>query len=688
MTKESRIFAICLLSIMVFLSIKADTIPNIDSLIRVASDNRDPAKMLSSLKMLSVINREKPKEVLYLKKLLDEATRVDSVRVLYDALFNLSRHYYNLPNSDSLTYWVQYTDSVVRIKKDNPDVYYDVHSLICKDFLYQGYIDLSIDEAIKLQNRAQETGHIYGMICSSEALGVIYQTTHRDSLSIIAFQDALDKLEAIDGDLYYRIYIVSNLIRSNLQQHRLDNAEKLLNKYAAYLDQRDEINRKNKVVYSVNWHRWLMYSFYVDLYVQKNKIDKATHALKRTQAYAQTIDYSKSQDYSTYYYYYAQACYYKKVKEYTKALEAIDILLTELVDPDIMQLKTDILFEQGNYEEATLLHKRSIQLTEERNNEAFSRQVTQLRNLYDVNDKELQTHELELSNMKIEQKQDQLLFSLLVLIILLIPVCILIRLLWHSRKLKNALIEEKRDLLEAKDRLYQAKIKAETDSQIKSAFIANISHEIRTPLNAIVGFSSLVTEPPYDEDKSEYITIINKNSDLLLNLINDVLDLSRMEVGNLRFSLAPCELNNCCKELLTSMEPKVASGVKLTLSASQKSFILQTDPLRLKQLLLNLLSNATKFTTAGEINLAFETDNKKRQVKFTITDTGRGIPPEKQAQIFERFEKLDEDIQGTGLGLSICKTIAERLGGIVSIDSAYTTGARFVFIHPYDVPDY
>ena len=193
---------------------------------------------------------------------------------------------------------------------------------------------------------------------------------------------------------------------------------------------------------------------------------------------------------------------------------------------------------------------------------------------------------------------------------------------------------------------------------------------MRTPLNAIVGFSELLASSEYsEEEKIRFAGEVNHSSELLLNLVNDVLDLSRLESGKIKFSVKPNDLVACCQRALDSIRHRVKPGVRLTFTPSLESYTLNTDALRLQQLLTNLLSNAAKFTSEGEINLSF-------------TDTGCGIPEDKCEKIFERFEKLDDFIQGTGLGLSVCQIISEQLNGSLSVDISYKDGARFVFIHP------
>ena len=215
----------------------------------------------------------------------------------------------------------------------------------------------------------------------------------------------------------------------------------------------------------------------------------------------------------------------------------------------------------------------------------------------------------------------------------------------------------------------------------KTDFVANISHEIRTPLNAIVGFSGLL-KGSEEEERAEYIKVISNNSDLLLNLVSDVLDLSRLDTDKLSLNIQTTNIRECCQQVLDTVRNRVAAKVNLTFTHSEEPLMVQTDPLRLQQLLLNILSNAVKFTEEGEINLDYKVAPNPGQVIISVTDTGCGIPLDKQQVIFNRFEKVDNFKQGAGLGLSICMAISEHLGGKLYVDSSYTQGARFVFVLP------
>lgn len=233
------------------------------------------------------------------------------------------------------------------------------------------------------------------------------------------------------------------------------------------------------------------------------------------------------------------------------------------------------------------------------------------------------------------------------------------------------------------EELLVAKEKAEESNRLKTAFLANMSHEIRTPLNAIVGFSSvLVSDDSSPPEKAQYCDIIQKNSDLLLHLINDILDISRMESGKIKFVWEECDVVELCQTALSTAEYGRKTSALFLFETPVASLVIKTDAQRLKQVLINLLSNAAKFTPSGSIKLAIAIDKQHQQLELSVSDTGCGIPSDKSDRVFERFEKLNEYSQGTGLGLAISRLIVENLGGKIWVDKDYTEGARFVFTHP------
>ena len=251
---------------------------------------------------------------------------------------------------------------------------------------------------------------------------------------------------------------------------------------------------------------------------------------------------------------------------------------------------------------------------------------------------------------------------------------------FRTKRLKDELLRSDKDLRVAKDR-------AEESNRLKSAFLANMSHEIRTPLNSIVGFSDvLAVEGSTEEERQSYFQIIKTNSDLLLRLINDILDLSRLEANRVTLTWEECDVVLLCRQGVASVSfSRQSSDNQFLFTTSFETYRMETDIQRMQQVIINLLSNADKFTKKGKITLDFSVDEKTGMAVFSVTDTGCGIPKEKQKLVFERFEKLNEYAQGTGLGLSICKLIVSKWKGAIWIDPDYTGGARFIFSHPLKI---
>ena len=241
-------------------------------------------------------------------------------------------------------------------------------------------------------------------------------------------------------------------------------------------------------------------------------------------------------------------------------------------------------------------------------------------------------------------------------------------------------------LKETEQKLIIARDKAEELDRLKSAFLANMSHEIRTPLNAIVGFSSLLAETDSRSERQEYIKIVQENNELLLQLISDILDLSKIEAGTFNFVYTNVDVNETCAEIIKSMSMKVSKGVELIFEEPFPECYLYTDKNRFTQVISNFINNALKFTQQGCITLGYEQVSHQK-IKFYVRDTGMGIPEEKQKSIFERFVKLNTFVQGTGLGLSICKSIVSQMGGEIGVDSTEGIGSCFWFTHPYHAAD-
>lgn len=232
------------------------------------------------------------------------------------------------------------------------------------------------------------------------------------------------------------------------------------------------------------------------------------------------------------------------------------------------------------------------------------------------------------------------------------------------------------------EELRVAKEKAENLDRLKSAFLANMSHEIRTPLNAIVGFASLLVESDDKKERQDYVDIMQENTELLLQLISDILDLSKIEAGTLDFTMDHLDIKSFCEDIMRNYDIKEDKPVPVLLAPDLPEYYIYTDKKRLMQVITNFINNALKFTNEGQIILEYRHKAESNEIEFAVTDTGMGIAPDKVDQVFDRFVKLNSFSKGTGLGLSICRSIIEHLGGTIGAESEIGVGSRFWFTHP------
>ena len=591
----------------------------------------------------------------------------------------MGRYYCSLNKLDSLLYWGGIFDSVTKVRKETPHEAFDFLNYYCRYYLNNEEYELAMNEAVRLQMLSDETGNLQGTISSNEYLGLIYIMIGRDRDAATALEKGMSLLKESGGQPDYEMQLTPFLLIAYLRLNELEKMRSLLVYYESVIHMMESEQPAKWMNYPFRQKYCFLYSYYTNLYIAEDKPKEAKKAMQQASSYVD--DTNRNDPFLISVYNLAMARYYFYVKKYPEAIREIDKVLSVDYSTEPLKLKAEILKAAGKKEEALVFYDQLLTFVEQINVKAFTRQLNQLRTLHDLNEQKIQEQRLVYQKEQLSQKQTQLTVSLVFFGVLLLLFSFLLRYVYHVRKLKDDLQKERGVLIDTTDKLRIAKEQAEESNRLKSAFVANISHEIRTPLNAIVGFSGLL-EDADEEERKEFIRIINNNSDLLLDLVNDVLDLSRLESGSYNLNLKECNIYACCKDVEKSVQQKIQPGVNLTLTCSEKDFVMKTDILRLQQLLLNLLTNAAKFTAQGEINLDYQVDKEKMQVIFSVTDTGCGVPPDKQESIFNRFEKVDEFKQGAGLGLPICRTIAGLFGGTLTVDPAYTGGARFIFVHP------
>lgn len=656
----------------------------LDSLNQAYQATDDPRAKLPLLCRIVKFHWQKPEEPHIWQKIIDLSLSLDSLNRAYESMGSLCRYYFNADKMDSVYYWGAQIDSISRLHNDCPDALFKVGYIICTRQVWEKNYDLAMDETMRQLARAKEKNQPYGLMLSHHNRAYILQAIGRDSDAVVAFREGMKWFPQNMRDSLFVQQYLGEMIESTLRLNYLDESEQLLKRYRRLVEATERKFKENNLPFPSPWQKWNVYSFLADLSARRGQLKQAREYIELIRDDVENNP-DKSLEEMKFPYYHTLALYYNETKDYARAIEAVEKAYAVRNRLGLLAFKASLLRKAGRDDEAIAAYKHLFVVGDSTRNEALSRQIKQIYSINNLNDREKQECDLECRNEQIAVKQRLLVFLGCLLGGLLITLYFLSRLYKRSCRLKRELIREKKSLIETEKGLLQAKEDAEEANREKSAFIASISHEIRTPLNAIVGFSELLTDDEYEEEeKLSFAAHINTNSELLMTLINDVLDLSRLESGNYHVLLKPCDVVACCRGALDGMRHRADEGVELRLDTPVDSYTLLTDGQRLHQLLTNLLTNAAKFTRRGSITLSLNIDEEARRICFAVTDTGCGIPEDKFNAVFQHFEKLDEFQQGTGLGLPICRNIALRLNGTLFIDPAYKEGARLVFIHPIE----
>lgn len=382
--------------------------------------------------------------------------------------------------------------------------------------------------------------------------------------------------------------------------------------------------------------------------------------------------------------------YYVATKQYEKALEVQDRIIS-VYHPNDKSFIEDVLnraaiyYEMGDLSQAARYYNEYYTLNDSAQISNENITAGEFAAMLGVERLNLEKSELQ------QQMQQRDLTNKQRIIIFLIALLTLGFIIFYREHLLNGrlrisqkqLSEKNNELLRSQEELKYAKEQAEDGSRMKSEFIQNMSHEIRTPLNSIVGFSQILSSYFSDsDDTKEYAHIIEQNSTNLLQLVNDVLDLSYLDGEREIPAQTIADITGVCQTCIDQVRFKLKPDVQLIFIPERENFTMQTNPDRISQILMNLLQNAAKFTQEGSITLTYHIREEEKIILFSVTDTGIGIPADKQEAVFERFTKLDSFVPGTGLGLSISRMIAEKMGGTLLVDSTYTAGCRFILTLP------
>jgi len=597
----------------------------------------------------------------------------DAVMIKQALGAKLDYYYYGQGENrtDSVVAWVNRIKQHAIKTKDSELYYWAWAARLVNYYIKQGEYNIALVEAEKMLAEAQKAQMLSATAECYYALANIY--------SAKAMPKKAQEFMLKEIDLFEK----NKIIRLNIS-FQYSDAAKIYVDFGEN-DKASELLEKALQHATTNYHKVTAKLVYVPLYLSQGNIPAARQELEECrQMYVDDPALRRH----IHYFYSTEIDYYQKTGEYTKALTVVEQREERLKKANdlttlagVKKTKADILWNLGRKDEAAELYREFLQedkKEKERNEEVTTGEFATLLNIQQLN--------IDKRKLENAAQEKQLQNTRIILFLLFGLLCIVAIFLYYQRKLnrklkrsRDKLDEKNRILIEAEEELRKAKEIAEQSSWMKTVFIQNMSHEIRTPLNSIVGFSAVLADMfEEQEDIKQYATLIEDNSKLLLKLISDILDISALD-NDVDIKRTPVDVNNCCYNTIDRVRYLFGNNVKLQFEPTLNELVINSNCERISQVIENLLNNAAKFTKEGTVTLAYKVKEQEKQLVFTITDTGIGIPVEKQEDVFGRFVKLDEFSQGTGLGLPICRMIAEKLGGNLIIDKEYTQGTRFIF---------
>lgn len=534
--------------------------------------------------------------------------------------------------------------------------YFELERILIKSSLFRGEIRMAIAQSDQMYSKARALAYPFGNALALNAMGEVYSYTGRLREAGAAYEESLRLLDGMDGeDVHIRMLLVE-LIDYNLRIRNVNGASRYLARLNLYPE--DRLSPLELAMRHISNASCQLF---------KGDLKAASHCLVQIgQLETQLIPEIRQ------YLLIIDARYLVATGEHEAALTAYnDFLQTEYarinhnIYKEALLEKADLLVKMGNKEEAYGQYGKVFSYIKTSFEKNYPKEIDRLCTRFQADQLAYQNERDRIVSMRFYLAG--ITVSVLFLIFLLVLGWKKIFRLKRSQMRQEAMKE-----------------KAVQAIQRKNMFLSNMSHEVRTPLNAIVGFSAVLTDEDEsfdDESRREFSEIIKVNSFQLLKLINDILDFSDFENDNITFNIRTHDAVKLCNEVVETVMASRKLEVEMRFDTDLSVLMLDTDDARLRQVLINLLVNATKFTEQGSIVLELKMADAGTAL-FSVTDTGCGIPPEKQHLIFERFEKLNDFVQGSGLGLSICQLIVKYMNGKLWVDSGYTRGARFCFTHP------
>ena len=547
---------------------------------------------------------------------------------------------------DSVIAW---SEQLLPTQQSNEDrtTYFLLQLQLANAYTLRGDISLATNRAQLMYEEAKATDYQFGMVVANQAIGDAYNTiANMGDTALESYQDALTELSNISDQHPYRAQLLLKMSNVLQRKGRLEEAEKILEELEKILYQEPDYPTDfffciEKTNFAIS-HGHLSQDYLDEANIWLHKMD-SIYQLHPEKFYRFHLDYTTAAYYRAMgnwdkqYWKQALDIYSKLQAEYSGNKRSTYYRWTSLEKIYLCKI-------QGMAMEACRIYQELYPPIDTLASQSYIRQINTIKAKYQVDKAETASN----------NEYNKIITSILVGTMALVTLFVLLAILLKRQREKVKLSTQK---------LATSRINAENAMRAKSVFLSNMSHEIRTPLNALSGFSSLLTEEGLDDEtRRQCNEVIQQNSELLLKLINDVIDLSSLEFGKLQFCIAQHDAVSICRNVIDTVNKVKQTQAELTFTTELEEMPIETDDSRLQQVLINLLINATKFTPQGSIVLKLEKETDDT-VLFTVTDTGCGIPKDKQANIFQRFEKLNENAQGSGLGLSICQLIIEHIGG-------------------------
>lgn len=534
--------------------------------------------------------------------------------------------------------------------------YFELERILIKSSLFRGEIRMAIAQSDQMYSKARALAYPFGNALALNAMGEVYSYTGRLREAGAAYEESLRLLDGMDGeDVHIRMLLVE-LIDYNLRIRNVNGASRYLARLNLYPE--DRLSPLELAMRHISNASCQLF---------KGDLKAASHCLVQigqleTQLISEIRQYLLIIDAR---YLVATGAHEAALTAYNDFLQTEYARINHNIYKEALLEKADLLVKMGNKEEAYGQYGKVFSYIKTSFEKNYPKEIDRLCTRFQADQLAYQNERDRIVSMR---------FYLAGIIVSVLFLIFLLVLGWKKIfRLKRSQIRQE-----------AMKEKAVQAIQRKNMFLSNMSHEVRTPLNAIVGFSAVLTDEDEsfdDESRREFSEIIKVNSFQLLKLINDILDFSDFENDNITFNIRTHDAVKLCNEVVETVMASRKLEVEMRFDTDLSVLMLDTDDARLRQVLINLLVNAAKFTEQGSIVLELKMADAGTAL-FSVTDTGCGIPPEKQHLIFERFEKLNDFVQGSGLGLSICQLIVKYMNGKLWVDSGYTRGARFCFTHP------